>query len=226
MNETLEIELDGAPLVLHQDRSAWCARSRTLFVADIHLGKSATFRAAGLPVPERTTGHDLSRLSAAVQRTAPETLVVLGDLLHAKSGRTEAVRDEFMAWRDEHAQLCITLVRGNHDRSSGDPPADWGIKVVDPGATTGAFTLMHEPPADAPYATLAGHIHPAVRLHDPAVRRSVRMPCFWQRSKLLVLPAFGSFTGTFAVQPGQADRVIGVTEEGLFDVTRLARSGR
>ena len=41
--------------------------SRTLFVADLHLGKSATFRARGLPVPSGTTQDNLRRLAALVQ---------------------------------------------------------------------------------------------------------------------------------------------------------------
>ncbi|NBP80976.1 hypothetical protein EBU58_09735, partial [bacterium] len=43
-------------------RGAWLPTSRTLLVADLHLGKAASFRHAGLPVPEGSSGGDLQRL--------------------------------------------------------------------------------------------------------------------------------------------------------------------
>ena len=58
----------GAELRLMPERAAWCAQSETLFVADVHLGKAATFRARGLPVPQGTTTETLTRLSQALRR--------------------------------------------------------------------------------------------------------------------------------------------------------------
>ena len=58
----------------------------------------------------------------------------------------------------------------------------------------------HHPQAVAGHTVLAGHLHPSVVLHGPA-RDRMRLPCFaWQPGPpgLLVLPAFGAFTGTHA----------------------------
>lgn len=210
-----QIEFAGERLALSPDKAAWWARERTLFVADTHFGKAAAFRAGGVPVPEHTTTRDLARLADMIERTGAERLVVLGDLLHAKASTSAPVRTAFGAFRAEHEQLTITLVRGNHDRNAGDPPADWDIDVVDPGTTLGPFTLLHEPPGDDDSVKhgLAGHLHPAVRLLDPGTKSSVRLPCYWKRRDCLVLPAFGSFTGTHVVRP-RAGHEVRVCAEG------------
>ena len=41
----------AADVVLLPGRAALLPASRTLLVSDIHLGKAATFRQAGIPVP-------------------------------------------------------------------------------------------------------------------------------------------------------------------------------
>ena len=204
------IEHAGETLTLAPDASVYWSRERTLFVADTHFGKTAAFRAGGVPVPEHTTNRDLARLAEAIARTETVRLVVLGDLLHAKTSTSTPVRSAFAAFRDEHAQLDILLVRGNHDRTAGDPPTDWRIETVDPGIPLGPFTLLHEPgdtPGDHYDNALAGHIHPAVRLLDPGTRSGVRMPCFWKRDDCLILPSFGSFTGAHVVRPRRGDLV-------------------
>ncbi|MEM1424135.1 MAG: ligase-associated DNA damage response endonuclease PdeM, partial [Planctomycetota bacterium] len=172
--------------------------------------KTAAFRAGGVPVPEHTTTRDLDRLADAIARTGAERLVVLGDLLHARTSTSAPVRAAFTSFRAAHAELAIVLVRGNHDRTAGDPPAEWRIDAVDPGGALGPFTVLHEPgdePSDRYDNALAGHIHPAVRLLDPGTRSGVRMPCFWRRSDCLILPSFGSFTGTHVVRPRRGDAV-------------------
>ena len=60
----------GGELVeLHAERALYWPRGRTLFVADVHLGKGATFRAGGVPLPRGATANDLGRLTALVERT-------------------------------------------------------------------------------------------------------------------------------------------------------------
>ena len=43
-------------LTLLPERAVWREASRTLFVADVHIGKAAAFRAAGLPRPPARRG--------------------------------------------------------------------------------------------------------------------------------------------------------------------------
>ena len=89
----------GADVVLLPGRAALVAASRTLLVSDLHLGKAAAFRHAGIPVPEGSAQRDLARLETLVERHRVRRLLILGDLFHARSGCTDAVREEFAAMR-------------------------------------------------------------------------------------------------------------------------------
>lgn len=116
------VTLQGERLVLLPERAIYWPDRATLVISDLHIGKAAAFRAAGVPVPELTTGAMLDRLTAAIVRTQAGTILCLGDLLHAASGRTPAALDAVHRWRERHSDLTFILVRGNHDtrgRSAG-----------------------------------------------------------------------------------------------------------
>ena len=179
---------------------AWPAGG-VLFVADLHLGKAATYRALGQPVPAGSTLDNLQRLSGLITRHTPRQMVFLGDFLHGAAGRTPALLSALAAWRAQHATLVMTLVRGNHDRRAGDPPPEIGIDIVDEPWLLGPFACCHHPQTHATHFVLAGHEHPVLHLHGPA-RDRLRLPCFTSTTRQAVLPAFGSFTGGHPVSPG------------------------
>ncbi len=212
----------GERLVLLAERAAWWPAARTLFVADFHLGKAASFRSAGIALPAGTTTENLERLECALAGRDVAHLVILGDFLHSAQARAEATLARFAAWRHSRRDLAITLVRGNHDDRAGDPPGEWGMRCVDPGEALGPFALVHEPaPAAGGYA-LAGHIHPAVRLSERG-EQSLRLPCFWFGKRVGVLPSFGAFTGSALVRPRAGDRVFVVAGD---EVVAVPASGR
>ena len=203
MNNAQALQLAGQELWLLPEAAAWHADTRTLFIADLHLGKSATFRARGLPVPSGTTHENLQRLSALVLRHAAQRVVFLGDLLHSRHAQRAAAIAPLHAWRAAHAALRCVLVRGNHDSHAGDPPPALGFEVVDePWPVAGAAGLVacHHPQRAAAGTVLAGHWHPAVTLRGPA-RDHQRLACFCLIDGLLVLPAFGAFTGSSPQSP-------------------------
>lgn len=217
----LILELHGTTVHLLPERAAWLPATGTLLVADAHVGKAASFRRLGVPVPEATTGDTLGRLSALVARLGAGRVVFLGDLLHSAHAQVETVQQQLAAWRRAHAALHLTLVRGNHDDRAGDPPATLGIEVVDePHAPAGApgLALAHHPHTDAAGRTVvAGHLHPCVHLGGRA-RQRLRLPCFhWQPGRL-VLPAFGAFTGMHPVDRRPGDRVFAVADQQVHEV--------
>ena len=175
-------------------------REATLFVADVHLGKAAAFRAGGVPVPRGATAADLGRLSVLVARTKARRLVVLGDFLHAAAGRVPALDAAFLAFRGRHPELGISLVRGNHDAKAGDPPSSWRVGVLTEPHGEPPFVLCHEPSTPPTGYALCGHVHPGVRLDGPAFD-SVRLPCFVIGRRHAILPAFGRLTGLAIVAP-------------------------
>ena len=68
------LETPGIRVELLPGRAAMLPVSRSLLVADLHLGKAATFRKAGLPVPEGSAQRDLARLRGLVEATAARRL--------------------------------------------------------------------------------------------------------------------------------------------------------
>ena len=56
----LEINVASERLWLLPDRAAYWPRTKTLLIADAHLGKAAAFRRAGIPVPSGTPTRTFS----------------------------------------------------------------------------------------------------------------------------------------------------------------------
>lgn len=213
----LTVDVAGERLVLLPERAAFWPAASTLLIADAHLGKAATFRAAGIAVPGGTTSEALSRIDRLVDRTGSRRLVFLGDLLHAREGNTPATRDALERWRRRRGDLEVVLVRGNHDRHAGDPDPCLGIHCADPPVHEPPFALRHHPDPTPGAYTLAGHIHPAVRLAGRGRQRG-RLPCFWIGPRVAVLPSFGDFTGAADVEPDPDDRVFVVAEDQVIRV--------
>jgi DNA ligase-associated metallophosphoesterase len=205
----IEIEWGGERLAVLHERALYWPRKKTLIIADPHFGKAATFRQAGIPVPQGTTTTDLDRLRGLIARTECERLVVLGDFFHARTGRQEETLSAIAAWRQEHRQLEILLVRGNHDE-------EWNIACVADPVREESFWLSHHPRARRSGFVLGGHLHPALTLDDCC--GSVRSPCFWFQPRIAVLPAFGRFTGAKSVRPSGADRVFVVDSESIIAI--------
>jgi uncharacterized protein len=188
----------GEELHLLPERAIWWPTGQTLFIADLHMGKAATYRALGQPVPGGTTQENLARLSALMAKHSPQQIVFLGDFLHAAAARTASVMAALAEWRERHAAVAITLVRGNHDSRAGDPPLSLQVEVVDEPFLHGPFALCHHPQLHATHFVLAGHLHPVCRLSGRG-RDTLRMPCFVAEAGQAVLPAFGEFTGGWMV---------------------------
>lgn len=210
----------GTLLWLLPERAVWWPAAGSVFVADVHFGKAAAFRRAGQPVPRGTTAGNLARLDAVLAATGARRLVFLGDFLHARSGAEEGLWAQLRPWRARHAAVQMTLVRGNHDRHAGDPPAQLAMALVDepwPPVPGAPVLACHHPQAVAGHTVLAGHWHPVVRLRGRA-HDTLSAPCFGWGDGQLVLPAFGAFTGAspvalprhwrqFAAAPGQVVHV-------------------
>lgn len=205
----------GEDVELLAERALFWPRASTLLVADVHLGKAAAFRAGGVAIPRGTTANDLARFTALVLRTRCEHLVILGDFLHAAAGRVAALDAAFIAWRDAHPALAITLVRGNHDMKAGDPPAAWRVSVVSDPHPLAPFLLCHEPTSPRTGFALCGHVHPGVRVEGRA-HESVRLPCFVIGRRRMLLPAFGRLTGLAIVAPAEGECVVAIAGARLF----------
>lgn len=208
-----DLSLAGSPVALRASRTVWLPEFGTLLVADAHFGKDQAFRRAGIPVPAGGADDSLAVLTREIEATAARRLVFLGDLLHARQGRSDPLDEALSCWREAHADLCVTLVRGNHDTGAGDPPPRWRFDVVDEPQALGPFALCHHPQRLDGRYVWAGHVHPALRVWRG--RQRLRLPCFHLGPHTGVLPAFGAFTGSHTIEPQPGERVIVIAGDAL-----------
>jgi uncharacterized protein len=216
----LEAVRAGA-LKLLPERAAFAPDAKTLFVADLHLGKAASFRALGAPAPTGVSEETLRRLAELIETIEPEHVAVLGDFTHARVAMTRGLFASLCAWRARWSSLAFTIVLGNHDRGAEQAYSECGFSCVQAPAVLGGAECRHHPIDGADGAgplALAGHLHPVVRLNGPG-RDSLRTPCFAVGERQIVLPAFGEFVGGSLVTPSESERALIATARGVFDVT-------
>ena len=209
------INVAGERLRLLPQKAALLVDHATLLVADAHIGKAVSFRRSGVPVPAGTTSENLAQLTALVAAHGVRRIVFLGDFLHSRHAHAPATMAAVTRWREAHAGLALTLVRGNHDDHAGDPPASLGFEVVDEPLGLGALALCHHPAPRSEGYVLAGHVHPCVSLGGPA-RDRLRLPCFHFGPSVGVLPAFGSFTGMQPVRALSDDRLYAIADDSVM----------
>lgn len=210
-------------LTLLPEAAVWHVPTRTLVVADVHLGKAAAFRAGGIPVPEGDDAHDLDRLAALVSKHHAARLVIAGDLFHAPAGITPALETRLAEFLTDIA-VPLVLATGNHDKKLRGLPANLAAAPhID--LAPGGPRVVHDPAdaEDPDVFHLAGHLHPVVRIRDGR-RTSLRLPCFWQHKNRLILPAFGSFTGGSVVTPGRGDRIFTALRDQIVEIPAHAIS--
>ena len=223
----LAASLEHRGLTILPQRGVWEAATRTLWVADPHLGKAAAFRAHGQPAPAGTTDENLRRLGALADERRARRLVVLGDFLHAREAHNAALVEKLRAWKAARRDLECIVVRGNHDVRAGDLADDCGFASVDAPYNASGIDARHFPIdeaaalADGP-TVLAGHLHPVGRLHGGA-HDSLRLPCFAIVGRQIVLPAFGEFTGGHPLRSGGNWRLVATIGSSLVEIGPLPR---
>ncbi|WP_312685167.1 ligase-associated DNA damage response endonuclease PdeM [Stenotrophomonas chelatiphaga] len=187
MPDDVVLHLAGEEVILLGERALRIPRLRAVLIADLHLGKADIFRRAGIALPVGGTAADLKRLQQLVERADCEQLWILGDVLHGPLHRAPWY-SHWLAWREQRPGLAVHVVRGNHDRALS--PAALQVQVHEEQAALGPFLLRHEPEPDAQAHVIGGHLHPLAAL--PGLPR--RLPAFWLRERVTVLPAFSQFT--------------------------------
>ncbi|MEM0924778.1 MAG: ligase-associated DNA damage response endonuclease PdeM [Planctomycetota bacterium] len=221
--DPLTVELLGVQLQFIPGGALFHPDTASVLVADLHLGKDATFRKNGLAVPSGTNEATLQQLSQILESTEASRLVLLGDLIHDRSSLDSSVVDAFAEFCRIHADVEITLIRGNHDRISRFPNR-WRLGERSAGTLLGRIELHHEPvePTEGSLA-VAGHLHPSYRVRSRQESLG-RMPCYWLHRGCLVLPALGRFTGTHTVKPRRNDRVWVDAKGSIIEIPLTSRS--
>ena len=192
------IEINENHFDLHPSGAAYWVEKKTLLLADVHLGKVAHFRKNGIAVPRKAEGAFYQKITALLKEFTIERIVFLGDLFHSFQN------NEWL------------LVEGNHDVIPASQFEQIGLKVVD-HFTEEAFYFSHFPEDKAAQFVFCGHVHPGVKLKGNGLQQ-MKMPCFFQSSQQMILPAFGAFTGLHILSPKEGDHIYVTTGKEVVEI--------
>ena len=173
-------------------RAVYLESEKVLCVADLHLGYAWAHRFSGQMLP--LTGEDslVERLSELCAFYKPETLAILGDIVHRAVPVREVVSDFARLVTRVQDHCGLKLILGNHDRGLKElvVSSSFGIEFHNCWEV-GRFLLVHGSEIcerQAGNTTIMGHEHPAISLGDNV--RAAKFPCFVHGDGLMILPAF------------------------------------
>lgn len=187
----MEIQFSGEKFILDTGKALYHVDSKSLIIADVHLGKSTHFRKNGIAIPSNIAESDLSRLADLIKKYAPNQVIIAGDFFHASANSEIEI---FKSWRNKYLNLKFILVKGNHDRLKASVYEELGIELVHENLEFENFIITHHPSERPEFPNICGHIHPGVNLKLSA-RQKIRLASFLLQKNQLILPAFSEFTG-------------------------------
>ncbi len=149
-------------------------KTKTLLIADPHLGWETSLQEKGIHVPSQTP-KILNKLSAIINKYKPHQLVILGDVkysvISSEIGEWHDIPDFFAKLQRDVGDIAV--IRGNHDANI-EPLLPENVQLLPAtGAVFGGIGVFHghkwPSPALLKCKTLVmGHLHPLVVFRDPA----------------------------------------------------------
>lgn len=161
-------------------------KTKTLLIADPHLGWETSLQEKGIHVPSQTS-KILNKLIQIIAKCKPDRLVILGDVKYT------VVSSEFGEWHDipdffgklQEFVGDIAIVRGNHDANI-EPLLPENIKLLPAtGTVIDGVGVFHGHKWPSPTlleckSLVMGHLHPVVVFRDPAGFKITRQT--WMRA--------------------------------------------
>ena len=199
-------------LVLSAERCLYWEDQQTLILSDMHIGKAAHFRKAGIAIPQQIFQEDLLRLFQQVHFFSPKRIIVTGDLFHSEANLEH---EWFSKWRSALEGIQLILVKGNHEILHNHIYEKLGIEVVERELIAAPFRFAHDlnDDSDEQFFLFSGHTHPGIKIAGKA-KQSFVFPCFYFTEAYCILPAFSKFTGKHLVEMKKGEQVFAIVGEG------------
>jgi putative SbcD/Mre11-related phosphoesterase len=195
--------LDSRLALFHTEQS-WMA------IADLHFGYEVSQRARGWLIPFWGMEAIADRLRELVADYQPQTLLLVGDIVHCSLAERAAVRfvDELRLLGPE-----IVLLRGNHDRhlqrfELADEHRIEGYRFHHGHCRLGPLTDVVD---------VIGHFHPCWKFNDAAGLR-LRVPALVETGRTLILPAFSPWAAGTAVHLEEPHRMWVCSKNRVFPI--------
>src|SRR5262245_53967702 len=169
--------------LLTPERVAVHLPTRTVVVADLHLGYDRVRRRGGEALPARSIARELAPLRDLLSREEIRRVVVAGDLFEDGRYQREEMVEELHAWLTETGAELVGVVPGNHDRGL----VGAALPVCPDGIELEEWRIVHGDKLVGAEAVVQGHEHPYLRLPGGA-----EGPCYLVARRHLVLPAYSA----------------------------------
>ncbi len=198
-------------LEAHPSGALWIARSRTLLIADLHLGYGWAQRRKGElgPLADEVTRELVLKVTGELR---PERIVFVGDIVHAPRPCIEEREWIESVLGELSARAELIAVRGNHDRCFAREFPHLAISTVECWGSDRIIAVHGDQlPAvnsDPEKTLVLGHLHPALAIYD-AAGAGQRLPVFLVNQRCIVLPAFSPFARGYNLAAGLPRDLLG-----------------
>lgn len=175
-------------------KALWLKKSRTLIIADLHIGYEEALNKQGILAPRMLFKETEREIRDTLDKTKPEIIVINGDLKHEFKEISEQEWKETLAILDlmlKHAN--VILVRGNHDNILEPIAKKMELKIVESCNIDDVCILHGDKIIPSSAKTLIiGHEHPAISLREGM--KTEKYKCFllgkFKNKQLIVMPSF------------------------------------
>src|SRR5690606_38205811 len=143
------------------------------------------------------------------------TVVFLGDLFHSD---LNSEWHAFERFRAANPSMRFVLTRGNHDILPDKLLEAAAVEVVPSYSIAPHIHCTHHPEAESTDGQLkiADHVHTGCTIPTKA-RQAYRLRSFYYHKQTLLLPAFGSLTGLYLVQPSRDARIYPIVADKVWE---------
>lgn len=212
----MELLLCNQHVELLPEKAIFWKEESILVVSDLHLGKTATFRRAGIPVPDAVMLHDLENLILLLQRKRAKRCVIAGDFLHHPSGLTDQTLALIEDWLLK-TPCPVDLILGNHDRAFKQIKHEhWKMTIYEKALFIKPFAFSHIHTDFPGFFTWSGHIHPQIIIGNR--RKMTRLPCFLIQPEKGLLPAYSSFAGGFSINRDPNSEIYAIVDDSVIKI--------
>jgi len=211
------IELNGLECFLLPQKAMYVTKYELLVISDWHLGKLKHFRNAGFFVPSPDISLEIDELRLLISDLPIREIIFLGDLFHSEWNTDWEYFKTFI--NSVAQQIKFTLTKGNHDVLDKKHFNKLPIAIRSEYILSEGLVFSHEPIVGLPtyMLNIVGHIHPGYLVGFKG-RQNFRLPCFYIQDHLLILPAFGKFTGLHMMKKQEDSTIYAIIHDEVIEI--------
>lgn len=193
-HQVIPITLGTQRLLLSAEGVLIWPQYDAIIFSDLHLEKGSFLNQFSNPIPRLDSRNTLKRIKNCLELYACKWVICLGDSLHDTNAINRMEDTDLIALNElVNKTHRWTWVQGNHDPEI--PAVVHGERSEN--IMLDGLLLTHEPENLALFndasAQIVGHFHP--KLSVKLANRKVNGKSFLLDDKILIMPAFGKYTG-------------------------------